>query len=54
MTYAGLLRKALPPPVFVDLVWERHRSPLVAALTTLRFLGFMHTRGNRRTAGITL
>lgn len=42
MTYAGLLRKALPPPVFVDLVWERHRSPLVAALTTLRFLGFIY------------
>ena len=34
--------RQLPPPVFVDLVWERHRSPLVAALTVLRFLGFIY------------
>ena len=25
-------------PVFVDLIWERHRSPLIAAITMLRLL----------------
>ena len=31
-------------PVFVDLVWERHRSPLAAGLTVLRLLGFVYVQ----------
>ena len=37
-----LAKRHLQLPVFADLVWERHRSPLIAAVTVLRILKFVY------------
>ena len=29
-------------PVFLDLVWEQHRSPLIASITVLRLFLFVY------------